>query len=314
MSPGKLKDVINVGATDASDSRASWSNYGSCITMFAPGVSVAAPDYYSDVALASWNGTSVSAPMVSGAVALYLQGHPTASPATVRAAIVGNTTSGIVKSPSGSANRLLYTAWIGSGTTTIAPAPSTAPPVAPVIATVAGAAAAYKCASNVCAFDASSSRPAAGVSSYAWNFGDGKTGTGSKWVHTYPSSATYTWSVTVIDKLGHKYVTGKAITPASAIGSSTTTTPTTTAPAPSGSFTAAYTVSCNAKHSCTFDASGSVIPNGVSSFNWNFGDGYQGTTVKLTHDYSGPKSVSVTLKIYDKTLAYRSITKTITVP
>ena len=40
MSPGKLKDVINVGATDASDSRASWSNYGSCINMFAPGVAV----------------------------------------------------------------------------------------------------------------------------------------------------------------------------------------------------------------------------------------------------------------------------------
>jgi PKD repeat protein len=57
-----------------------------------------------------------------------------------------------------------------------------------------------------------------------------------------------------------------------------------------------------------------VIPNGVSSYNWYFGDGYEGTTVKLTHDYSGPKSVSVKLKIYDKTYAYREITKTVTVP
>src|SRR5450432_1360471 len=133
MSPGKLKDVINVGATDASDTRASWSNWGSCITMFAPGVSVASADYYSDVALASWNGTSMSAPMVSGAVALYLQGHPTATPATVRSAIVGNSTAATVKNLGGSGDRMLYTAWIGTVT------PPAAPPVAPVIPTVVGA-------------------------------------------------------------------------------------------------------------------------------------------------------------------------------
>jgi subtilisin family serine protease len=320
ISPGKLKDVINVGATDASDSRASWSNYGSCITMFAPGVAVASADYYSDVSLASWNGTSMSAPMVTGAVALYLQGHPTASPATVRGAIVGNTTNGIVKSLSGSANKLLYTAWIGSaGAPPVAPpAPPAAPsppPVAPVIPIVTGATVSYKCSKNVCAFDASSSRPSAGVSSYAWTFGDGKYGTGSKWVHTYPSSASYTWSVTVVDRAGRKYVTGRSVTPASATGTSSTTTPSGTTPPPtSGTFSANFSVSCNAKHSCTFDAGSSVIPKGVSSYNWNFGDGYQGTTVKLTHDYSGKKTVSVTLKIYDKSLAWKSLTRTVTVP
>ena len=88
MSPGKLPDVINVGAIDETDSRPSWSNYGSCISIFAPGVAVGSADYYSDVALASWNGTSLAAPMVTGAVALYLQEHPTASPATVRSAIL----------------------------------------------------------------------------------------------------------------------------------------------------------------------------------------------------------------------------------
>ena len=320
MSPGKLKNVINVGATDASDTRASWSNYGSCITMFAPGVSVASSDYYSDVALANWNGTSMAAPMVSGAVALYLQGHPTATPATVRAAIVGNGTAATVKNLSGSGDKLLYTAWIGSATATppvvppAAPvAPPATPPVAPVIPTVVGAAVSYKCLNNVCAFDASASKPAAGVSTYAWTFGDGKVGTGSKWVHTYPSSANYTWSVKIVDKAGHVYTTGKTITPASATGTSTTTAPTGTLPV-AGTFTASFTVSCTVKHVCSFDASASTIPKGVSSYNWTLGDGYQGTTSKVVHSYSGAKSVSVTLKIYDKTLASKSITKTIAVP
>lgn len=322
MSPGKLKDVINVGATDASDTRATWSNWGSCITMFAPGVSVPSADYYSDIALASWNGTSMSAPMVSGAVALYLQEHPTATPATVRSAIVGNSTAATVKNLGGSGDRLLYTSWIG----TVTPPP--APPVAPVIPTVVGAAVSYKCASNVCAFDAAASKPAAGVSTYTWTFGDGTTATASKWTHTYPSSAVYTWSLKVVDKAGHTYSTSKAITPASASGSSTSTTPAAPPPPkppakppaappvapPAGTFTATFTVSCAKNHVCSFDATGSKVPNGVSSWNWNFGDGYEATYSKIAHSYSGPKTVTVLLKIWDKKMVSRSMTKTVTVP
>ncbi len=328
MSPGKLPDVINVGASDASDSRASWSNYGSCVHMFAPGVSVGSADYYSDVALASWNGTSVAAPMVSGAVALYLQGHPTASPASVRSAILGNTTGSVLRNTSGSANRLLYTSFIGSvsapTTTTTAPTTTTtttAPAPAP-IAPVGGVGVSYKCASRVCGFDAGASQPTGGVTSYKWYFGDGSSATGRAVNHTYGSNPSYDWVLYISTGTGKKYAVGKSITPASASGSTTSTyptyvPPTTTSTSPtttSGTFTANFTVSCNTKHSCTFDASSSVIPNGVSSFNWFFGDGYEGTTVKLTHDYSGPKTVSVYLKIYDKTYAYRTITKTVTVP
>jgi len=73
-------------------------------------------------------------------------------------------------------------------------------------------------------------------------------------------------------------------------------------------------VSCTVKHVCSFDASASTIPKGVSSYNWTFGDGYQGTTSKVAHSYSGKKSVSATLKIIDKTFASKSITKVIAVP
>ena len=325
MSPGKLPDVINVSAIDASDARPSWSNYGSCVSIFAPGVAVGSADYYSDVALASWNGTSVAAPMVSGAVALYLQEHPTASPSTVRSAILGGTTGGVVINTSGSANRLLYTSFIGS-VSAPAPAPAPAPttttaPAPAPIAPVGGVGVSYRCASRACAFDAGSSQPTGGVTSYKWYFGDGSSATGRAVSHTYGSSPSYSWVLYISTGTGKRYAVGKSITPASASGSATSTyptyiPPTTTSPPPStsGSFSANFTVSCNSRHQCTFDASSSVVPNGVSSFNWWFGDGYEGTTVKLTHDYSGPKTVSVLLKIYDKTLAYRTITKSVTIP
>ena len=321
MSPGKLPDVINVGASDASDSRASWSNYGSCVHIFAPGVAVGSADYYSDVSYANWNGTSMAAPLVSGAVALYLQEHPTASPSAVRSAMLSSTTSGVISNASGSANRLLYTSFIGT-VSAPAPAPAPAPTTStpPTAAPVGGVGVSYRCASRACNFDAGSSQPTGGVTSYKWYFGDGSSATGRTASHTYGSSPSYRWVLYISTGTGKRYAVDNSITPASASGTVSSTAPTyvpptTSSPPPSGgSFSANFTVSCNVKHSCTFDASSSVIPNGVSSFNWFFGDGYEGTTVRVTHDYSGRKTVSVRLKIYDKTYAYREITKTVTVP
>ncbi|MBA2683262.1 MAG: S8 family serine peptidase [Gemmatimonadaceae bacterium] len=318
MSPGKLKDVINVGSTDASDTRASWSNYGSCISMFAPGVAVASADYYSDVSLASWNGTSMSAPMVAGAVALYLQGHPTATPATVRSAIVGNSTAATVKNLSGSGDKMLYTAWIGSGTATPPPAaPPAPPPVAPAIPTVSGAAVSYNCSKNVCAFDASASKPKAGVSSYAWTFGDGTFGSGSKWVHTYPSSANFTWSVKIVDKAGKSYSAGKAITPASATGAATSTVPPATPPStpvPSplaGVGGVGVSYKCVAKL-CVFDASASQPTNGVTAYYWTFGDGMTATGRNVSHTYGSAASytwhVSIATGTGKKYLTIKTIT------
>ena len=86
------------------------------------------------------------------------------------------------------------------------------------------------------------------------------------------------------------------------------------APPPATTFTANFTVLCNSKHTCSFDATSSTIPNGVGtagSYNWNFGDGYQGTKATIIHDYGTTKTVNVTLKIYDSKLKSASVTKTV---
>ena len=78
-----------------------------------------------------------------------------------------------------------------------------------------------------------------------------------------------------------------------------------------------FTVTCNYRHSCTFDASSSKIANGLGtlgSYNWVFGDGYYGTQVRVVHDYAGPRTVDVRLHIYDSKLNSTWAIKTIVVP
>ena len=100
-----------MGATDRADARASWSNYGSVLDLFAPGVDITSDWRTSDTATYTGSGTSFSSPHVAGAAALYLSAHPGATVATVNNAIVAAATTGVVANPgSGSPNRLLYTA------------------------------------------------------------------------------------------------------------------------------------------------------------------------------------------------------------
>ncbi|MEO3779205.1 S8 family peptidase [Micromonospora sp. B11E3] len=108
-SPASVSTAITVGATDSTDTRASWSNYGSCLDIFAPGVSVLSAWYTSDTATNTISGTSMASPHVAGVVARVLQSNPTWSPATVHSHIVSTATAGVVINPgTGSPNRLLY--------------------------------------------------------------------------------------------------------------------------------------------------------------------------------------------------------------
>jgi subtilisin family serine protease len=109
-SPARVSTALTVGATAASDARASFSNYGSCLDLFAPGVSIISTWHTSNSATRTLSGTSMATPHVAGVTALYLQGNPSASPATVATALINLSTKNVVTSPgSNSPNRLLYT-------------------------------------------------------------------------------------------------------------------------------------------------------------------------------------------------------------
>jgi subtilisin family serine protease len=115
-SPARVSAAITVGATTSSDARASYSNFGTCIDIFAPGSSITSAWYSSDTATNTISGTSMASPHVAGVAALYLQNNPGASPASVTSAITSTATTGVVTSPgSGSPNRLLYSLLTGSG-------------------------------------------------------------------------------------------------------------------------------------------------------------------------------------------------------
>ncbi|MBG0856475.1 S8 family peptidase [Streptomyces spinoverrucosus] len=107
-SPARVSEAITVGATTSTDARASYSNYGSALDLFAPGSSITAGWHTGDTATNTISGTSMATPHVAGAAAVYLAGHTSATPAQVASALTSGATSGAVTSPgSGSPNRLL---------------------------------------------------------------------------------------------------------------------------------------------------------------------------------------------------------------
>jgi subtilisin family serine protease len=127
-SPARVPTAITVGATNSSDSRASFSNWGSCLDVFAPGESIRSAWYTSDTALATLSGTSMASPHVAGVAALYLEANPTATPAAVDSGLKASATTGKVTSlGTGSPNVFLYSL-VGS---VVMPTPSPSPSPSP---------------------------------------------------------------------------------------------------------------------------------------------------------------------------------------
>ncbi|HYW13426.1 MAG TPA: S8 family peptidase [Longimicrobium sp.] len=111
-SPARVPAAITVSATDNTDRKASYANYGTCVDIFAPGNSIMSAWYTTDTAGATISGTSMASPHVAGVAAQYLALNPTASPAAVASALNAAATLNKVTSPgAGSPNRLLFTAY-----------------------------------------------------------------------------------------------------------------------------------------------------------------------------------------------------------
>ncbi len=126
-SPASTPNAITVGSTSSNDARSSFSNWGSCLDIFAPGSSIKSAWNTSSTATNTISGTSMAAPHVAGAAALILSGSLASTPAQVAAALTAASTTGVVTNPgTGSVNRLLFT-----GAASVPQPPPPTPPTAP---------------------------------------------------------------------------------------------------------------------------------------------------------------------------------------
>jgi subtilisin family serine protease len=109
-SPAGVPSAITVAASDRYDHRAWFSNYGSCVDLFAPGVDIPSAYVDSDTATLVESGTSMASPHVAGILARLLEASPGLTPAQVTAQLLTATTPGKISDPAGSPNRLAYAA------------------------------------------------------------------------------------------------------------------------------------------------------------------------------------------------------------
>jgi len=128
VSPSREPSAITVGSTTMTDARSSFSNFGTCVDIFAPGSSITSSWNTSDTATNTISGTSMATPHVTGVAALFLETNPGASPATVTAAIVNSSTPNHVSNAgTGSPNRLLFSLLTGAPPPTPTPTPTPVP-------------------------------------------------------------------------------------------------------------------------------------------------------------------------------------------
>ncbi|GAB4192552.1 MAG: hypothetical protein Tsb002_22330 [Wenzhouxiangellaceae bacterium] len=122
FSPARATNAITVASSTSSDSRSSFSNWGSCVDIFGPGSSITST--WLNGGSNTISGTSMASPHVAGVAALALQNRPSASVGSITNELINNATTNAISGPNGSPNRLLYMAYLNGGT----PPPPPPPP------------------------------------------------------------------------------------------------------------------------------------------------------------------------------------------
>ena len=294
-SPARVREALTVGATRNTDERWSSSNWGNCVDLFAPGVSITSAYYTSNTATAVYTGTSMASPHVAGVAAFYLEMYPLATPAQVFKAITDATTKDIVwNSPPGN-NHLLYSLAWGEGTEPPPPPPANEPPSASFT---------YQCDYLECSFTDTSSDLDGSIVAWSWTFGDGGTSSAQHPTHTYGAAGTYTVILIVTDNEGATDSTSKAVT----VAAGEEPPP----PPPNEPPTASFTYECNYLE-CSFTDTSTDLDGSIVAWSWTFGDDRTSFQQHPTHTYGEAGTYSVTLEVTDDDGATGSVSQNVTV-
>lgn len=192
-SPASVAAAITVGATTFDDSRATFSNFGTCVDLYAPGHAIQSAGLYTTTSEVQYSGTSMAAPHVAGAAAIYLGANPSASPQAVRDQLVSQATRGVVAGANGVNNHLLFTGNLTGGTTPT-PTPVNAAPVAAFTP---------QCTALTCTFTDASTDSDGSVVAWTWTFGDGTASSTTRSPsHTFTAAGTYAVTLTAQDDKG----------------------------------------------------------------------------------------------------------------